>query len=386
MCEKTIFCAYKPDDTNVIQNAIDHCPDGGRVVVPRGEWKSGPLTLKSNLTLELAEGCRIRFSDCMEDYLPPVFTRWEGVECYNYKPLIYAKDCENITVTGKGILFGNGQSWWHWKKLQQQAATALCEAQSKNIPPEQRIFATREAALRPSFLQLISCKNIVLEHFTIQDGPQWTIHPVYCEHIKIREVHVETQGPNTDGLNPDSCSDVLIENCTFRTGDDCIAINSGLNEDGWRVNKPCHHVEIRHCDFLGGHVAVAIGSGMSGGVYDIYVHDCTVHDTQRGIRLKSMRGRGGYIRDVEFSNITIENVQEEAIQVSMNYESSTAVPVSDKAPVFSGVRFAAIHSKNAKIGMALRGLAESPLTISLRDVSLSAEKPDVLEYARLVTD
>lgn len=115
MCEKTIYCEYKPDDRRAIQKAIDSCPAGGKVVVPRGEWKSGPLTLKSNLTLEVAEDCVISFSDCMEDYLPPVFTRWEGVECYNYKPLIYARDCENITITGKGTFFGNGQSWWHWK-------------------------------------------------------------------------------------------------------------------------------------------------------------------------------------------------------------------------------------------------------------------------------
>lgn len=132
----------------------------------------------------------------------------------------------------KGTFFGNGQSWWHWKKLQQQAATALCEAQSKGIPPEDRVFATREAALRPSFLQLISCKNIVLEQFTTQDGPQWTIHPIYCEHLHIHDLTVETQGPNTDGLTPDSCSDMLIENCTFRTGDDCIAVNSGMRTAG----------------------------------------------------------------------------------------------------------------------------------------------------------
>ena len=386
MCEKTIYCEYKPDDRSAIQKAIDSCPAGGKVVVPRGEWKSGPLTLKSNLTLEAAEGCVISFSDCMEDYLPPVFTRWEGVECYNYKPLIYAKGCENITITGKGTFFGSGQSWWHWKKLQQQAATALCEAQSKGIPPEERVFATREAALRPSFLQLISCKNIVLEQFTIQDGPQWTIHPVYCEHLHIHDLTVETQGPNTDGLNPDSCSDVLIENCTFRTGDDCIAINSGLNEDGWRVNKPCHGIEVRSCNFLGGHAAIAIGSGMSGGVYDITVHDCTIRGTQRGLRLKSMRGRGGYIRDVHFSDITIDNVQEEAIQVSMNYESSTAVPVSLRAPEFSEIFFVGIHGRNAKTAVALRGLAESPLTVTLHDVAITAENPDVLEYAKVVTD
>lgn len=380
---ETIICGYEAGNPKTIQEAIDRCPAGGKVIVPAGEWKNGPLTLKSNLTLQLEEGCTISFSDRMEDYLPPVFTRWEGVECYNYRPFIYARDCENITITGKGAFFGNGESWWHWKKLQQAAATCLCEAQSKNIPPEKRVFGTREAALRPSFLQLISCRNILLEQFGIQDGPQWTIHPVYCEHVRINGVRVETKGPNTDGINPDSCRDVLIEHCTFQTGDDCIAINSGLNEDGWRVDRPCQQVEIRDCSFLGGHAAVAIGSGMSGGVSDVYVHDCVIRDTQRGIRLKSMRGRGGYIRDVKFSDITIANVEEEAIQVSMNYESSTAVPVSDKAPEFSDICFERIQGEGAKTGIALRGLEESPLAVTLKDVKITAEQADILEYARI---
>lgn len=384
MCEKSIVCEYKEKDSKVIQEAIDSCPKGGRVIVPAGEWTSGPLTLKSNLTLQVEEGCVISFSDCMEDYLPPVFTRWEGVECYNYKPFIYAKDCENITITGKGTFKGNGAAWWHWKKLQQAAATCLCEAQSKNIPPKERVFGTRDAALRPSFLQLISCQNVVLEQFVMEDGPQWTIHPVYCEHVHVKDVTVKSHGPNTDGLNPDSCTDVLIEHCTFHTGDDCIAINSGLNEDGWRVNRPCKHVEIRNCLFLGGHAAIAIGSGMSGGVEDIYAHDCRIQGTERGIRLKSMRGRGGYIRDVRFSDIELQDVQKEAIQVSMNYESSTAVPVSDKAPEFSDICFEHIKGTDVCTAMALGGLAESQLEVTVKDVSISAKNPDILEYARIL--
>lgn len=384
MSEKNVICEYQKDAPKVIQEAIDRCPSGGRVVVPAGEWTSGPLTLKSDLTLELEEGCVISFSECMEDYLPPVFTRWEGVECYNYKPFIYAKDCENITITGKGTFQGNGAAWWHWKKLQQEAANQLCGAQSRNIPPEERVFGTREAALRPSFLQLISCKNVELEQFRIEDGPQWTIHPVYCEHVHVKDVTVKTQGPNTDGLNPDSCTDVLIEHCTFQTGDDCIAINSGMNEDGWRVNRPCRHVEVRDCLFLGGHAAVAIGSGMSGGVEDIYVHNCRMQETERGIRLKSMRGRGGYIRDVRFSDIEMQDIQKEAIQVSMNYESSTVVPLSDKAPEFSDICFEHIKGIGAGTALLLGGLPESQLEVTVEDVHIEAKNPDILEYARIL--
>ena len=258
-----IRCVYTEGNQNVIQEAVDRLPaSGGTVIVPRGEWKSGAIHLKSNVKLYLEEGCVIHFSSCMEDYLPPVFTRWEGVECYNYSSLIYAADCENVTICGTGVLDGAGSAWWHWKKLQQNAADRLIRAESQGIVVEERVFATREDALRPSFIQFINCKHVTLEDFTIEDGPQWTIHPVYCEDVVVRGVTVNTKGPNTDGCNPDSCRKVLIEDCTFETGDDCIAINSGMNEDGWRVGRPCEQIEVKNCRFIGGHAAVAIGSGM----------------------------------------------------------------------------------------------------------------------------
>ncbi|CVI70832.1 Polygalacturonase [Clostridiales bacterium CHKCI001] len=357
-----IRCERETRNKYAIQAAIDRCPEsGGTVIVPEGIWESGPLHLKSNLKLYLEKGCEIRFSQTMEDYLPPVFTRWEGVECYNYSPFIYAKDCHNITIAGPGKLNGQGEAWWPWKKLQQQAANQLCRAESADIPPKKRVFGTREAALRPSFLQIIRCKNVNLFDFTIINGPQWTIHPVYCKEVTARGLTILTEGPNTDGFNPDSCEHVLIENCTFQTGDDCIAVNSGLNEDGWRVNRPCRYVEIRNCLFLGGHAAVAIGSGMSGGVENIWVHHCIMKNVERGIRIKSMQGRGGYVKNVQFDHIKARNIQEEVIQVSMNYGSSTAVPVSATVPKFSDLNFSYITSENAKVGISLCGLPESPI-------------------------
>lgn len=150
--------------------------------------------------------------------------------------------------------------------MQQKAAKELCYAQSNGVSVEKRIYGTREAALRPSFIQFIGCKNVVLRDFTIEDGSQWTIQPVYCEDVIVKNVKVKTSGPNTDGLNPDSCTNVWIENCSFETGDDCIAVNSGMNEDGWRVNRPCTDVHIVNCTMSGGHGAIVIGSGMSGGI------------------------------------------------------------------------------------------------------------------------
>ncbi|MDO4267930.1 MAG: glycoside hydrolase family 28 protein [Eubacteriales bacterium] len=348
-------------DKAYLQSLIDACPEGGAVAVPEGIWESGPLHLKSNMTLQLEAGSVIRFSRRFEDYLPVVFTRWEGVECYNYSPFIYAKDCENITITGPGCLDGQGDAWWHWKKLQQKAADRLIHAESQGIAPEERVFGTEEDALRPSFIQFIGCKGIRLEGFTVKNGPQWTVHPVYCSDVTVRGICVETGGPNTDGLNPDSCSHVLIEDCTFTTGDDCIAINSGTNEDGWRVNRPCEDIEVRNCMFKGGHAAIAIGSGMSGGVRNVRIHDCQICGTDRGIRVKSIRGRGGYVRDVVFERISMSGIQDDAIQVSMNYGSSTSVPVSQKAPEFSRLTFRDISCTDAGRGLDLCGLPESPV-------------------------
>lgn len=370
-------------DQNAIQKAVDELPDcGGTVEVPAGEWISGPIHLKSNIKLVLDEDCVIRFSRKFQDYLPTVFTRWEGVECYNYSPMIYAIDGHGISISGKGMLDGQGEAWWHWKKLQGAAASRLCRAQSEGIPPCKRVFGTEEAALRPSMIQFIRCTDVSLDGITVKNGPQWTIHPVYCENVTVRNVKIRTEGPNTDGLNPDSCRNVLIENCEFQTGDDCIAVNSGLNEDGWRVNRPCENVEIRNCRFLGGHAAIAIGSGMSGGVEYVYVHDCVISRTERGIRLKSMRGRGGYIKKARFESIQICDVEQEAIEVSMNYGSSTAVPVSDKAPAFSELCFKQISGKGAKTAAVLKGLPESPLRdVTLQEISVEAEMPMTTEYA-----
>lgn len=359
-----------------VQAAVNACAGegGGTVLIPEGEWPTGPIHLKSNIHLKLAEGSVLRFSDCPEDYLPVVFTRWEGMECYNYSPLIYARNCENISITGKGTLIGNGQSWWHWKKLQQAAADELCYAQANAVPVEKRRYGTREAALRPSFVQPLSCKNVLLKDFTIVDGPQWTLHPVYCEDVVIQNVTVSSKGHNTDGLNPDSCKNVLIENCTFDTGDDCIAINSGMNEDGWRVNRPCENITIRGCTMNGGHGGIVIGSGMSGGVRNVTAHDCKISNTMQGIRLKSMRGRGGYVENVSIHDITINNVSNEAVQINMFYGFSTVVPKNQIPPVFRNIDIKNVSGSGADIGIELKGLPEQLLQdISLENIHLEAK-------------
>lgn len=376
------------DKDNAIQAAVDDCAKngGGIVTVPRGEWKTGPVHLKSNVELRLEDGSVMIFSDRYEDYLPVVFTRWEGTECFNYSPLIYANGCENIAVTGNGTLIGSGQAWWHWKKLQQAAAEELCYAQRNGVPAEKRVYGTEKAALRPSFIQTINCRNVLLEGFTVKDGPQWTIHPVYCEDVTVRNVTVSTHGPNTDGLNPDSCRNVLIEGCRFDTGDDCIAVNAGMNEDGWKVGRPCENIEIRNCVMTGGHGAVTIGSAVSGGVKNVYAHDCMISGTMQGIRLKSMRGRGGYIDGAVFDNITIDNVSDQAIQINMFYESSTVEPKTDEPTECRNIFIKNVRGSGAKTGIQINGLPERKLeNIVLENIELSAEEAIVCRNAASVT-
>ena len=379
---------FSAKEYGTIQAAVEACKrdGGGTVTVEPGRWQTGPLHLGSNMCLYLEENAEVHFSTCFEDYLPVVFTRWEGMECYNYSPLIYAKDCENIKIAGKGKLMGGGEAWWHWKKLQQAAANELCYAESDGIPVEKRVYGTVEAALRPSFIQFIDCKNICMEDFIIEEGPQWTLHPVYCEMVKIQNVTVNTTGHNTDGLNPDSCKNVWIEGCKFSTGDDCIAINAGMNEDGWRVNRPCENIVIVDCEMTAGHGAIVIGSGMSGGVNNVYAGDCRIGKTDQGIRLKSMRGRGGYVKNVWCENITLEGTTQQAIQISMFYPYSTVVPRSNTPALFTDIHVKNVSGKSEGLGLEIRGLPEMRLqNITLENVHISAPKGIFFEHTENLT-
>jgi len=364
-------------NTRAFGQAIEDCHEkgGGIVRVPAGAWMTGPIHLRSRVNLHLERGALVRFSTRFADYLPVVFTRWEGIECHNYSPLIYARDCEHVAVTGEGTFDGQGEAWWHWKHLQQDAARTLYDAESDEIPVEQRVYGTEETALRPQFLQPIYCRDVLIEGVTFLNGPMWTIHPVYCENVLVRSVKVKTKGPNTDGLNPDSCRNVIVEDCAFSTGDDCIAINSGMNEDGWRVGKPCENIVIRNCHMSEGHGGVVIGSGMSGGVRNVYVHDCTFTGGDRGIRLKSMRGRGGVVENVHFENVSMAGIREEAIVLDMFYGSTTVTPRSNVPPLFRNIRIQNVTCEGAGVAVSIRGLPEQRIRdVSIENVRVNAIK------------
>jgi polygalacturonase len=360
--------------TNAFRQAIAKASaqGGGTVLVPPGRWLTGPIHLKSHINLHVARGAELLFSTDFADYLPPVLTRWEGQEMYGYSPLIYARDCENVAVTGGGKLDGQGAAWWPWKKTQKAAAERLYEMASSGLPPEQRLLAF-EGGLRPSFIQTMACKNVLIEGVTLTNGPFWTIHPVYSENVIVRRVRVETTGPNNDGCDPDSSKNVLIEDSFFSTGDDCVVIKSGLNEDGWRVNKPSENIVVRRLHGEAGHGGVVIGSEMSGGVRNVWVTDSDFVGTDRGLRIKSMRGRGGSIENVFYENVRHRDIRLMVVELTTFYGSSTLVPKTQKAPRISNVHVKNVTAQGAQQAIDIVGLPELPIRdISFEDVDIVA--------------
>ena len=300
-----------------------------------------------------------------------VFTRWEGVECYNYSPFIYALDCEDIAVTGKGKLCGGGGAWWDWKQSQPEVGRELYEAEYNGIEVNDRVYG-RVHTLRPSFVQPVRCKRVLIEDVTIEDGPMWTVHPVYCQDVTVRGIDVTSGGPNTDGLNPDSCERVLIEYCTFSTGDDCIALNAGMNEDGRRVDRPCRDVLVRHCTTYRGHGGIVIGSAVSGGIENVYAHDLRCEGTDRGVRIKSIRGRGGYVKNVLIERVVLERIAKLGIEISMYYPTKI-IPRSPLPSAFEDIAIREISGTALERALSIRGLPECPVrNISLESLNLSA--------------
>jgi len=348
------------NNQEAIQKAIDKCNSsgGGLVIIPAGEWETSYLTLKSNVNLHLKKGAVLSFLDDIELYKTPTFTRWEGIECLNYHPLIYARDEHDVAITGEGKIVGNGKNWWQFKRPQIKTLEKLYAQVLNNVPAEQRncfSYGT-DSYLRPSLIQFFNSKNVWVDGIEIGSGPMWTVHFVYCENVIAQNLKVITQGVNNDGIIPDASKKVLIDNCFFSTGDDCIVIKSGLNEDGWRVGKPSERIVIKNCNTDKGHGGVVIGSEMSGGVENIYAYDCNFSNTERGLRIKSMKGRGGYVKNLWMQNIKMDNMQSEAIKINMKYNASSIMPKGDETPVFSNFNFENISSSNSRACINIIGL------------------------------
>lgn len=323
-------------NSEAFQKAITACHEagGGRVIVPAGRYLTGPIYLKSNVNLHLSAEATIVFSQDTKDY-PLVLSRWEGMDCMNYSPQIYAYKEKNIAVTGSGTIDGNAdkEHWWPWKGRksygwkegepnQFKARAALHQMMAARIDPRERIFGDGHQ-LRPYMFQPYHCENILLSGVKMINSPMWFISPVMCDNIVMEGLHVASHGPNTDGCDPDACRNVLIRDCYFDTGDDCIAIKSGRDEDGRDNKRPAENHIIERCEMKNGHGGIVIGSEIAGGARNIYALDCKMSspNLDRVLRIKTSSSRGGIIENVFLKNMEVGQYRDAALRFNMFYEN-----------------------------------------------------------------
>lgn len=366
----------KTDCTAAFFQAIGACHDagGGRVVVPKGTYLTGPIELLSNVNLRVEEGATILFKTDPRAYLPVVPTRYEGVECMNYSPLIRAMGQRNIAITGRGTLDGQAaeDNWWAWAKKGKDKASPvsadrklLAELGERDAPQAERVFGDGHF-LRPSFIEPSRCHGVLIEGVTILRSPMWEIHPVLSSNVTVRGVTVRSHGPNNDGCDPECSRDVLIEGCTFDTGDDCIAIKSGRNGDGRRVGVASENILVRNCTMRDGHGGVTIGSEISGDCRNVFVENCKMDspNLDRALRIKTNAMRGGTVEHVYARNIEVGRLADAALCIDFFYEEA------DKGPYVPVVRDIAVEnmtSQQSKRALLLRGFTNSPI----RDVRIT---------------
>lgn len=320
-----------------INNAIIACnkAGGGKVIIDGGVFHTGAITLKSNVNLIVEKGTTLLFDFDTRLY-PIVRTRWEGIDCWNLSPLIYAYKEKNIAITGEGIIDGGGtnETWWNWcgaaqygwkegQKVSQRngSRARLLKLSEDGVDMNQRRFGA-EDGLRPQLINLNQCENILIENVTLLRSPFWVIHPLLSKNITVRGVHINNDGPNGDGCDPESCDGVLIENCFFNTGDDCIAIKSGRNNDGRVWGKPSENIIVRNCKMQNGHGGVVIGSEISGGCRNVFAENNIMDspELERVIRIKTNTCRGGIIENIYARNIKVGQCKESVLKINLDYE------------------------------------------------------------------
>lgn len=381
------------DATAAFAAAISACntAGGGRVVVPEGIYSTAPIYLMSNTELHVEEGATIRFTRDTSR-VPIVMTRWEGVELMNYSPFIYAFEEENIAITGSGTIDGNADCdhWWPWKgrtncgwsagdPREHPERARLFQLGEEGAPVEERVFG-EGSYLRPNLIQTYRCRNILLADFTINNSPMWCMHPVLSNNVTVRGVRVESHGPNSDGCNPESCRDVLIEDCHFDTGDDCIAIKSGRNAEGRRLAEPSENIIIRNCHMKDGHGGVVAGSEMSGGVRNVFTENCVMDSPrlQRGLRIKTNSVRGGFVENVYLRNCEIGQVADAVFRVNYFYEEGDA---GDHNPLVRNVEMRDVTVRKTRYPLYIRGYDYEPIQdVRLINVTIEeAEEASIVE-------
>ena len=375
-----------------IQAAIDKCSKkgGGRVVVPAGQrFLTAAIQLKSGVNLVIEEGAVLEFAFEPELY-PIVPTRWEGLDCWNLSPLIYAYQAKDIAITGRGTIDGGGsnETWWPWcgnKRFgmkpggiaQNQGARAKLLKQAEDgVPMDERRYGPTDG-LRPQMINLNQCEGILIEDVTLLRSPFWVIHPLLSTDITVRGVHINNDGPNGDGCDPESCDRVLIENCYFNTGDDCIAIKSGRNNDGREggqgkfAGRPSKNIIIRNCKMQNGHGGVVIGSEISGGCQNVYAENCEMDSPSldRVLRIKTNSCRGGIIENINMRNVTVGQCGEAVLKLNTDYEPRE-VCCRGFYPTIRNVTMENVTCRKSKYGVMIVGYQDPKLSNTINNITV----------------
>lgn len=389
----TDFGALQEDQaktTSAIASAIDaaHAAGAGMVVVPEGTWLTGKIHFKSNVCLHVSKGATLLFSEQPADYLPAVHTTWEGIECMNYSPLIYAYQCENVAITGEGRLKAKLDVWKVWyarPKPHMDALVALYNLAYKNVPVADRDMTRGEANLRPQFVQFNRCRNVLVEDISIEDSPFWVMHPYLSQDVVIRRIKVRAHGHNNDGVDPEMSQNVLIEDCVFDQGDDAISVKSGRDMDAWRLNTPSKNIVMRNCRILNGHQLMAIGSELSGGIENVFVDNCHFVGSGDGadghavpisnlLFVKTNERRGGYVKNIHVSNISATKIAGGVLSVETDvlYQWRNLMPTYvRKLTAIEGLHLSHIRVNEAAFVCQIKAEAEAPVrNVSLKDIQV----------------
>lgn len=404
-------------NTDAINSAVSKCgaEGGGKVIVPKGIWLSGPIILKSNVCLHLDDGAVILFSPNYDDY-KLIYTSWEGFFTYRCISPIYAKKCENIAITGNGVIDGNGGAWRPVKKFKMPERrwnsivksggviddgeketiwwpTKMAMEASKVIVPNPSILKDENMCkkykdyLRPVLVNFTKCRNILLDGPTFRNSPAWSIHPWLCENMLIQNIKVKNPwySQNGDGIDVDSCKNVIVKDSVFDVGDDALCVKSGKNEDGRKLGVPCECVRFENCVVYHGHGGFVVGSEMSGNVKDIYVKDCTFIGTDTGLRFKSCIGRGGIVENIFIDGVNMTEIGKEAIIFTMGYDMDTKEGQSvkpEEIPEFKNIEIKNILCVKAETAISVCGLSEKPIhDIYFENVDIISEKAVSIEKA-----
>ena len=383
-----------------IQKAIDACSKkgGGKVIIPAGEkFLTGAITLKDGVNLVVEEGAILEFAFQPELY-PIVETSWEGLECFNLSPCIYAFKAKDIAITGKGTIDGGGSNdtWWPWNgnprfgwkegmisqriesrpRLLKNGEDGIPMYNEKGERTPERVFGPQDG-LRPQLVSFNKCDGILLEDVTLLRSPFWVIHPLHSTDITVRRVKMINDGPNGDGCDPECCDRVLIEDCYFNTGDDCIAIKSGRNRDGRERNMPSKNIIIRNCEMKNGHGGVVIGSEISGGCQNVYAHDCVMDspELERVLRIKTNSCRGGIIENINMRNVKVGVCKESVLKINLDYEPKE-ICCRGYYPTVRNVYMENVTSESSQYGVQIIGLEEDTFVydITVKDCKFNGVK------------